>query len=74
MNGGWQDDWIGSWNLGKGDRFLVCNFNGGSGWDDLLVYNDGWFGLLRSLSNRVTLTAIYPKWIHNHNYHDQGWW
>ena len=74
LNGGWQDDWIGSWNLGKGDRFLVCNFNGGSGWDDLLVYNDGWFGLLRSLSNRVTLTAIYPKWIHNHNYHAQGWW
>jgi IgA Peptidase M64/FG-GAP-like repeat len=74
LSGSFQSDWIGSWNLGPEDQFLVCNFNGGAGWDDLLVYNDGWFGLLRSLSNRVTLTAIYPQWIHNHRYHDQGWW
>ncbi len=74
LNGGWQDDWIGSWNLGSADRFIVANFNGGSGWDDLLVYNDGWFGLLRSLSNRVAQTAIYPDWIHNHNFQELGWW
>ena len=74
LNGGWQEDWIGSWNLGTNDKFLVCNFNGGSGWDDLLVYNDDWFGLLRSLSNRVMLTSIYPQWIHNHRYHSLGWW
>lgn len=74
LNGGWQEDWIGSWNLGPNDRFLVCNFNGGSGWDDLLVYNDNWFGLLRSLSTRVMLTSINPQWIHNHRYHNLGWW
>lgn len=74
LNGSFQTDWIGSWNLGVGDKFLVCNFNGGAGWDDLLVYNDNWFGLLRSLSNRVTLTSIYPQWIHNHRYHSLGWW
>ena len=74
LSGGWQDDWIGSWNLGPNDKFLVSNFNGGSGWDDLLVYNDDWFGLLRSLSNSVTLTSIYPQWIHNHRYHSAGWW
>lgn len=74
LNGGFQTDWIGSWNLGANDNFLVANFNGGSGWDDLLVYNDDWFGLLRSLSNRVTLTSIYPQWIHNHRYHNAGWW
>lgn len=74
LSGSWQEDWVGSWNLGTNDKFIVCNFNGGAGWDDLLVYNDDWFGLLRSLSNRVMMTAIYPKWIHNHRYHSQGWW
>ena len=38
------------------------------------IYNDEWFGLLRSQSNRVALTAIYPKWIHNHRFHNLGWW
>ena len=74
LNGGFQSDWIGSWNLGKDDHFLVANFNGGSGWDDLFVYNDGWFGNLRSLSNSVTLTALYPEWIHDHRYQANGWW
>lgn len=74
LNGSFQGDWIGSWNLGPNDQFVVCNFNGGAGWDDLLVYNDGWFGLLRSQSDKVLMTAIYPKWIHNHAYHNLGWW
>ena len=74
LSGGWQDDWIGSWNLGRVDLFRVANFNGGAGWEDLLVFNDDWFGLLRSLSGSVSLSAIYPSWIHNHNYHDLGWW
>ncbi len=74
LSGGFQTDWIGSWNLGKDDKFEVANFNGGSGWDDLFVYNDGWFGCMRSLSNSVALTAIYPQWIHDHRYHENGWW
>lgn len=72
--GGWQGGWIGSWNLGKEDRFRVANFNGGANWDDMLVFNDNWFGLLRSRQSNVSLSAIYPKWIHNHNYHNFGWW
>jgi hypothetical protein len=74
LSGGWQADWIGSWNLGAVDRFVVANFNGGLGWDDLLVFNDRWFGLLRSGSGSSSLSAIYPDWIHNHNYHSAGWW
>jgi hypothetical protein len=74
LSGGWQDDWIGSWNLGANDKFLVANFNGGSGWDDLFVYNDKWFGLLKSGNGSSSLSAIYPDWIHNHNYHNMGWW
>ena len=74
LGGGFQSDWIGAWNLGPDDRFVVANFNGGAGWDDLLVFNDNWFGLLRSLSNRLTLTSIHPQWIHNHNFHAVGWW
>jgi len=74
LSGGWQADWIGSWNLGASDHFRVANFNGGAGWDDLLVFNDKWFGLLKSGSGSSFLSAIYPDWIHNHNYHSAGWW
>lgn len=74
LTGGWQDNWIGSWNLGLKDQFRVANFNGGAGWQDLLVFNDGWFGLLRSGSGPLTLSALHPKWIHNHNYQANGWW
>jgi hypothetical protein len=74
LSGGWQDNWIGSWNLGAADKFLVANFNGGAGWDDLFVRNSDWFGLLRSQSSSVTNPAIYPKWIHNHRFHRLAWW
>lgn len=74
LTGGWQSNWIGSWNLGPPDRFLVANFNGGPGWDDLFVRNANWFGLLQSNWASVGLTAIHPKWIHNHRYHRLGWW
>lgn len=74
LSGTWQDDWIGSWNLGDGDDFHVADFRGAAGWDDLFVYNKNWFGLLRSYSNRYQLEAIYPKWIHNHRFHSLGWW
>jgi hypothetical protein len=74
LAGGFQTDWIGSWNLGTADKMVVANFNGGANWDDLFIYNDGWFGCLRSLSTSVANTAIYPKWIHDHRYHEFGWW
>ena len=74
LNGTWQKDWIGGWNLGMNDQFHVGNFRGGSGWDDLFVVNAGWFGLLRSYANLYGLEAIYRKWIHNHRYHDWGLW
>lgn len=74
LAGGWQDDWIGSWNLSADDKFLVGNFNGLLGWDDIFVRNDDWFGMLRSYTSYNNLSAIYPKWIHDHRYHLQGWW
>jgi hypothetical protein len=52
----------------------VGDFRGGAGWDDLFVYNDDWFGLLRSYSTQYSLETIYRKWIHNHRYHKWGWW
>ena len=74
LAGYWHEDWIGSWNLGALDLFLVGNFNGGAGWDDLFVRNANWFGLLRSQQQSLKLDAIYPKWIHDHLYHKDGWW
>lgn len=74
LQGSWQDDWIGGWNLGSVDDFHVADFRGGAGWVDLFIYNQGWFGLLRSQQNRYALEAIYRKWIHNHRYHGFGFW
>lgn len=74
LGGGWQDDWVGSWNLGDVDKFQVINFNGGAGWEDLVVFNDNWLGLLRSLNGTSSLSSIYPEWIRNHNFHNLGWW
>jgi hypothetical protein len=69
-----QDDWIGSWNLGRGDDLYVLDFNGGKGWQDLVQSNDNWLRLLRSHAGSSTLSSIYPNWIPNHNYHSAGWW
>ena len=74
LQGSWQDDWIGSWNLGDSDSFKVADFRGSGGWDDLIVYNEGWLGLLRSYNNRFVQETLYRKWIHNHRYHQWGWW
>jgi hypothetical protein len=74
LGGGWQDNWIGSWNLGSVDRLIVGNFNGGSGWDDLFIRNDNWFGLLRSYRTSVRNTKIFPRYIRNEKYHSTGWW
>jgi hypothetical protein len=74
LSGSWQNDWVDDWNLGAGDKFLVANFNGGSGWDDLFVFNDDWFGMLQSYKTSSGLVRIYPQWIHNHKYHSLGWW
>ncbi len=74
LHGSWQADWIGGWNLGNSDDFRVGDFRGNGGWDDLFVYNDNWFGLLRSYSTQYALETIYRKWIHNHRYHKWGWW
>jgi hypothetical protein len=74
LSGGWQADWVDDWNLGADDKLLAGNFNGMSGWDDLFIYNNDWFGMLRSYKTSSGLARIYPKWIHNHNYHGLGWW
>ncbi len=74
LTGSWQDDWIGSWNLGSGDNFLVGDFSGAAGWDDLFVFNNSWFGMLRSYSSSVGQVSIHNQWIHDHDYHKWGWW
>jgi hypothetical protein len=74
LNGRWQDDWIGSWNMGRVDKLLIGNFNGGSNWDDVFIRNNNWFGLLRSYQSYLVMTAIHRDWIHRHKYHRLGWW
>ncbi|MDB2674314.1 M64 family metallo-endopeptidase, partial [Akkermansiaceae bacterium] len=59
----WQDDWIGGWHLGEVDDFKVCDFAGGGGWADLFVYNDDWFGCLRSRRTAYQLASFNYKYI-----------
>lgn len=72
--GSWQADWINGWNLGPDDVFQVVDFRGGAAWDDLIVANKGWCGLLRGYNTHFRLETIYRKWIFNHRYHGAGWW
>ncbi len=74
LSGSWQDHRVGDWNLGERDRFLVGDFNGTAGWDDLFVFNPAWFGLLRSGARSTYEVAIHRDWIHDHEYHTNNWW
>ncbi len=74
LDGYWQKDWVDGWNLGADDQFLVGNYSGGSGWDDLIVRNADWLGLLRSQANSVAADSLYYKWIHDFEYHKTGLW
>jgi hypothetical protein len=74
VQGTWQANWVNGWNLGASDQFKVVEFRGSGKWDDLYVFNSGWFGLLRGYKNHFRLETIYRKWIFNHRYHASGWW
>jgi hypothetical protein len=69
-----QGDSIGNWNLGAVDKIAIANFTGGTAADDVVIYNSGWFGLLRSNSTSFSNVRIYPKYIRNVPYHRLGWW
>lgn len=74
LAGSWQKDWIGGWNLSGADDFRVADFRGAGGWDDLFVFNENWFGLLRSHRTAFQLESINHKWITQHRYHGWGLW
>lgn len=63
----WKEDWVGEWNLGKVDNFLVCNFEGASGTRNLFVHNKDWFGMIKA-TPQLSLQRLYYKWIHNYRY------
>lgn len=63
----WSSDRVGQWNLGRGDRFEVCNYEGVAGSRNLVVHNRQWLGLLRATPT-LSLQRIYKNWIHNYSY------
>jgi hypothetical protein len=67
LSGGYCKDWIGDWNLGQVDRFLVADFDGDSK-DDLFVRNSNWFGMLWSQWNTLNFKRLYLRYIHNFRY------
>jgi hypothetical protein len=42
--------------------------------EDLIIYNDDALGLLRSGTGKMGLSAMYRGWVHNHAWHEEGWW
>ena len=73
LNGTYYEDWVGNWNLGTPDKFIVTDFDNDDD-EGLFIRNDNWFGILRSNGNSLDLIKMYPNWIHNLRYHKNGWW
>jgi len=73
LSGSWQADWIGGWNLGVVDQFLVANYEGGVGKADLFVRNTNWFGLLRDTPWGFYMDRIYYHWIQSPLYDSKPW-
>jgi len=74
FGGGWIKGRKGQWNFGSKDKFIVSDFSGENGWDDLIVYNNDWLGTMRSTSSGVVQTSINNRWITDVEYHKNGWW
>jgi len=73
LSGSWSESWVGGWNLGKGDKIMVANYEGSNGMPDIYIRNKNWFGLLRKKSNGFTMDRIYHSWIYS-ALHDKKPW
>ncbi|MFN0024191.1 MAG: FG-GAP-like repeat-containing protein [Parvularculaceae bacterium] len=73
LTGGWQKDWIGEWNLGSADKFLVGDF-GAAGRQDLFIWNENWFGMLQSNGANVSQVSIHHKYVKDFDHHRYNWW
>lgn len=78
LNGSWQKDFIGAWDLVAEDAFFVADFNGAGGLQDLVIARNTrdaeWLGLLRSQGRQLMMSVLYKGYIHDHPYHVNGWW
>jgi hypothetical protein len=74
LSGGFIGDWVGGWNLGVVDQFLVANYEGGAGKADLFVRNKEWFGLLRDDPYwGFVMDRIHFHWIQSPLYDSKPW-
>jgi hypothetical protein len=77
LTGLWTRAPLGGWELSKSDEFLVGDFAGANGWQDLIAFRPGnWpmVGLLRSYGLFYRAEAIYPRWIVNHRFNRLGYY
>ena len=52
----------------------AADYYGQAHWDDLFIYSNRRFVMMRSEQTKFTQETVYPKWIHNHRYHGLGFW
>lgn len=67
----WSHDWVGEWNLGRVDRFEVCDYEGVGHRRGLIVHNRDWLGMIKA-SSTLQLDRLYYRWIHNYR-HGRNW-
>lgn len=73
LTGSWSVDWVGGWNLGKVDKLLVANYEGGNGLPDIYIRNTEWLGLLRRSTSGFVMDRIYHNWIYSPLYDSRPW-
>lgn len=79
LSGSWSEDWVtgisgaGGWNLGKNDRFVVANYEGGSGQADIIVHNKNWLGMIRRGSSGFRMDRHYHQWIYTPLHDSKPW-
>jgi len=73
LRGSWSEDWVGGWNLGRGDKIMVANYEGSNGMPDIYIRNKNWFGLLRKRNSGFVMDRIYHSWIYS-ALHDKKPW
>lgn len=79
LSGSWSEDWVtgiagaGAWNLGKADKIIAANYEGGAGKADIFIRNKYWFGMIRRGGSGFRMDRHYHRWIYSPLFDKKPW-